>query len=341
MTALQHPTRPSRRAAAGRLTAALCAAAALAALPAARAADAAAGYPDKPVRFVLPYPAGGPTDILGRILAQKLSERWGQPVVVVNRGGGGGTIGAAYAAGAPADGYTLFLGGISTLAINPFIQKSISYDPVKDFRPVSIATRQPEILVVAPSFQAQTLKDFIAYARANPGKVNFATSGIATSGHLGGELFNQFMNVKLVHIPYIGAGGALNAVMSGEVQSAFATVLGTVPLIKSGRLRALAITGQTRSPALPDVPTFAEQGFGDYDATAFNGVLVPAGTPEAIVRKINADLVAVLADPEVVQKLSADGTLVRSSSPDEFAALIKAEQAKWEQVIRQGNIRID
>jgi tripartite-type tricarboxylate transporter receptor subunit TctC len=306
------------------------------------AQDAAAGYPDRPVNFVLPYPAGGPTDIVGRIVAQKLSEAWGQPVVVLNKGGGGGTIGAIHAAHSPADGYTLFLGGISTLSINPFLQKNLAYDPLKDFIPVSLATMQPVVLMVNKDLPVHTVKEFIAYAKQHPGKVNFGTSGIATSGHLSGELFKQTMGVQLVHIPYVGAGAALKAVYSGEVQAMFGTILGAAPLIKEGRIRALALTSApTRSPALPDVPTFAEQGYENYDASSFNGVLVPAGTPAPIVRKINAALVKVLADPEVVQKLSSDGSIVRSSSPQDFTGLIRSEQAKWSRVIKAGNIRVD
>ena len=298
-------------------------------------------YPSKPLKLIMSFPAGGPTDIVGRLIGQKLTEAWGQNVVVDNRPGGGGMIGGALAAKSPADGYTLYLAGVSTLAIAPFVQKNMPFDPIRDFQPVSRTTLQPLLLMTHPSLPVKTLKDFIALAKAKPGQINYASSGPGGSGHLAGELFKTMTQTNLVHVPYRGAPPALIDLMSGQVQTMFGTILASVPHVRSGKLRAIAITGPRRSTAIAEVPTFAESGLPAYDASSWNGIVVPTGTPRAIVDRINAEIVKIMQMPVVTERLAPDGTLAVSSTPDEFAAFIKAEQAKWSKVVREANITIN
>ena len=307
----------------------------------AQQAGGEAGYPAKPIKMVMPFPAGGPTDILGRLLGQKLTEAWGQNVVIDNRPGGGGMIGAALAAKSPADGYTIFLGGITTLVISTFVQKSMPYDPVKDFHPVTQATIQPILLMVHPSLPVKTVKEFVVLASARPGEINYASSGPGGSGHLAGELFRGVTRINIVHVPYRGAPPALTDLMSGQVQVMFGTMLASVPQIRAGRIRAVALTGPKRSVALPEVPTFAEAGLPSYDASSWNGILVPTGTPRPIIDKLHGELARILRNPNVLDRLVNDGPVPVGNSPEEFAAVIKAEQAKWGTVIREANIRIE
>jgi tripartite-type tricarboxylate transporter receptor subunit TctC len=298
-------------------------------------------YPSRPVRLLMPYPAGGPTDILGRLIAQKLTEVWGQNVLIDNRAGGGGMIAGVLAAKSPPDGYTLFLGGITTLAIAPFVQKDMQYDPIRDFHPVTQTTISPLLLMTHPSLPVKTVKEFIALAKARPGQINYASSGPGGSGHLAGELFKSVTKTDLVHVPYRGAPPALNDLISGQVQVMFGTMLAAVPHVRAGKLRAVAVTGPQRSIAVPDVPTFAEAGLAGYDASSWNGILVPAGTPRAIIDKLNAELVKILHAPKVLDRLESDGPIPVGNSPEEFAAHIKAEQAKWSKVIREAHVRIE
>ena len=314
---------------------------ALVAIVACAFAHAQQTYPSKPLKLIMSFPAGGPTDIVGRLIGQKLTEAWGQNVVIDNRPGGGGMIGGALAAKSPADGYTLYLAGVSTLAISPFVQKNMPFDPVRDFQPVSRTTLQPLLLMTHPSLPVRTLKDFIALAKARPGQINYASSGPGGSGHLAGELFRSMTQTNLVHVPYRGAPPALIDLMSGQVQTMFGTILASVPHVRSGKLRAIAITGPRRSTAIAEVPTFAESGLPAYDASSWNGIVVPIGTPRAIVDKVNAEIVKIMQMPAVTERLAPDGTLAISSTPDEFAAFIKAEQAKWSKVVREANITIN
>ncbi len=320
------------------------AAAALTALQLPAAAQQLPGtqnYPARAVRLIMPFPAGGPTDILGRLLAARLTDVFGHNVLVDNRPGGGGAIGGSLAAKAPADGYTLFLGGITTLATGPFIHKNLPFDPLKDFQTVTQATLQPLLLMVHPSLPVKNVKEYIALAKKRKGEINYATSGPAGSGHLSGELFNYITQAGVVHIPYKGAPPALQDLAAGQVQSMFGTMLAAVPVVRNGRIRAIAITGPKRSIALPDVVTFAEAGLPQYDASSWNGILVPAGTPRPIVDKLNAELVKILRDPKVLERLVNDGPLAIGNTPEEFTAFIKSEQDKWSKVIRAANIRID
>ena len=269
----------------------------------------AQAYPAKPLKMILPFPAGGPTDIIARALGQGLGEAFGQNVVIDNRPGGGGMIGATLAARAGGDGYTLLLGGITTIAVAPSVHKTMPYDPLRDFLPVTLATRQAIMLTTHPSLPVKSVQEFIALAKARPGEINYATSGPGGSGHMAGELFRLVTGVNLVHIPYKGAPPALNELIAGQVQVMFGTILATAPHVRLGRVRALAITGSQRSNALPDVVTFAEAGLLDYDASSWNGVLVPAGTPRAIVDRLNAELVRILKSPSVIERLEPDGAI--------------------------------
>lgn len=307
----------------------------------AMAQQSAAGYPNRVIRMVMPFPPGGPTDILGRLLAQRLTESLGQNVLVDNRPGGGGAIGGQVAAKSPPDGYTLFLGGITTLATGPFIHKSLGFDPLRDFQTVTQTTLSPLMLMTHPTLPAKNVREYIALAKKRPGEINYATSGPAGSGHLAGELFNYQMQLKLVHVPYKGAPPALQDLAAGQVQSMFGTMLAAVPIVRNGRVKALAVTGPKRSIALPEVPTFAESGFPQYDASSWNGILVPAGTPRPIVDRLQVELVKVLKDPKVFERLVNDGPVAIGNTPEEFTAFIRSEQAKWSKVIKAADIKIE
>ena len=301
----------------------------------------AQAYPTKPLKMILPFPAGGPTDIVARALGQGLGEAFGQNVVIDNRPGGGGMIGATLAARAGGDGYTLLLGGITTIAVAPSVHKTMPYDPLRDFLPVTLATRQAIMLTTHPSLPVKSVQEFIALAKARPGEINYATSGPGGSGHMAGELFRLVTSVNLVHIPYKGAPPALNELIAGQVQVMFGTILATAPHVRLGRVRALAITGPQRSNALPEVVTFAEAGLTDYDASSWNGVLVPAGTPRAIVDRLNAELVRILKSPSVIERLEPDGAIPVPTTPEDFSIFIKSEMAKWAKVVKAANIRIE
>ena len=298
-------------------------------------------YPSKPLKMILPFPAGGPTDIVARSMSQGLAEALGHNVVIDNRPGGGGMIGATLAAKSPGDGYTLFLGGITTFGVAPSVHKNLPFDPLRDFLPVTQATRQPIMLMIHPSLPVKAVREFIALAKARPGEVNYASSGPGGSGHMAGELFKLVAGVNLVHIPYKGAPPALNELIAGQVQVMFGTMLAAVPHVRSGRVRAIAVTGPHRTKALPDVMTFAQAGLPAYDASSWNGVLVPAGTPRAIVDRLNAELVRILKMPNVLDRLAQDGAEPAPSTPEEFGALIKTEIGKWARVVQAANIHID
>jgi tripartite-type tricarboxylate transporter receptor subunit TctC len=275
------------------------------------------------------------------VLAAELSNEIGQQVYVENRPGGAFVIGNDAVAKSPPDGYTLYLGGVTTLALAIFLQKNIQYDPVRDFQPVSQTTISPLLLMTHPTLPARNVKELVALARAQPGQINYASSGPGGSGHLAGELFKSVTKTNLVHVPYRGAPPALTGLIAGQVQTMFGTMLASVPHIRSGKLRALAVTGPQRSSALPEVPNFAESGLPGYDASSWNGILVPAGTPRPIVDRLNSEIVKIMRTPGVLDRLSGDGPIAVGNSPEEFGAFIKAEQVKWGKVIREANIRIE
>jgi tripartite-type tricarboxylate transporter receptor subunit TctC len=304
-------------------------------------AQGAASYPAKPIRLVVPFPAGGTTDILARAVAQKLSEAWGQQVIVDNRPGAGGNIGSDLVAKSAPDGYTLLMGTVGTHAINPSLYAKMPYDHVKDFAPVILVAGVPNVLVVNPSLPVHSVQELIAYAKANPGKLNFASSGNGTSIHLSGELFKTMTGVQMTHIPYKGSAPALTDLVGGQVELMFDNLPSSLPFIKAGRLRALAVTSGTRAAALPDLPTLAESGLAGFEASSWFGVLAPAGTPRDIVAKLNGAIATWLASPEAREKLSSQGAIAAGGTPDAFARHIAAETVKWAKVVKASGAHVD
>jgi len=304
-------------------------------------AFAQAPYPAKPIRLVVPFPPGGTTDILARIVAQKLTEAWGQPVVVDNRPGAGGNIGAELVAKSAPDGYTLLMGTVGTHAINASLYAKLPYDHVKDFAPVILVAGVPNVLVVNPSVPVNSVAELIAYAKANPGKLNFASSGSGTSIHLSGELFRTMAGVQITHVPYKGSAPAIADLVGGQVQLMFDNLPSSLAQIKAGKLRALAVTSDKRAPALPDVPTMAEAGLPGFEASSWFGVLAPAGTPPAIVGKLHAEIAKWLATPDAREKLSAQGANLAGFGPEEFARYIGSETAKWAKVVKESGAKVD
>jgi tripartite-type tricarboxylate transporter receptor subunit TctC len=294
-------------------------------------------WPSRPLKLILPFPPGGGTDILGRQIAEKLGERLGQPVVAENRGGAGGNVGAEAAAHSAPDGYTLVLVAPS-LAISPTLYAKLNYDPVKDLQPVTLVATIPNVLLTQPQF-ASSLREFIAKVKQKPGGYNFGSGGPGTSNHLGGELFNILAGTKLIHVPYKGVNLAMQDVMAGRIELVVIGLPAALPQIRNGRVKALAVIAPQRHESLPDVPTAAEAGLPNYDVTTWYGVLTVAGTPRPIVDRLNRELIAVMTSADMKQKLAAQGTDVRTSTPDEFAAYIKEEIAKWGDVIRKAGLK--
>jgi tripartite-type tricarboxylate transporter receptor subunit TctC len=303
-------------------------------------AQGADGYPSKPVRFILPFPPGGGTDILGRLLAERLGAQLGQPVVIENRGGAGGNVGAEAAARSAPDGYTIVLVAPS-LAISPSLYSKLAYDPVRDFAPVSLVATVPNVMITHPSVPAKTLSEFIALAKTKPGAMNFGSGGSGTSNHLAGELFNIVTGVRLVHVPYKGVNLAMNDVMSGEVHLVVIGIPAAAPHIRAGKLRALAVIDTKRAAALPEVPTVAEAGLSSFEVTTWYGVLAPAGTPRPIVARLNAEIVKVMQAPEMKERLAAMATEPVTSTPEAFAQLIREEIAKWGKVVRTAGLKAE
>ncbi len=301
----------------------------------------AADYPEKPVRFVVGFAPGGPSDLIGRLIGQKLAEAWGQQVVIDNRAGAGGNIAAELVAKAPGDGYTLLLGNNSILATNAALYGKLAYDPVKDFAPAILVASQPNILVVHPSLPVKSVKELIAFAKSKPGQLNYASSGSGAAAHLSGELFKTMARVDMVHIPYKGAGPALNDVLAGQDQLMFATSLSVVPHIKSGRLRALGVTTAARMKSMPELPTIAEAGVPGFEATTWHGIVMSSSTPAALVSRVNADTAKVLQMPDIRERFNALGGEIIGGTPDEFAAYIKKEIPKWTKVVRDSGARAD
>ena len=314
-------------------TIALAVLAAIAALPA-----AAQTYPTRPIRLVVPSSPGGGTDITGRIVANKLSEQLGQPVVVDNRAGAGTIIGIEIAAKAPPDGYTLLM-GLSTLAINPSMYAKLPYDALRDLAPISLAVLSPNILTVHPSVPAKTVKEFIALAKAKPGTITFGSAGQATSPHLSGELLKVLAKIDIVHVPFKGSGQSVISSISGEIAANFPSVPTAIPYIKAGKLRGLGVTMAKRTAALPDVPSIAEAGVPGYEATQWFGMLAPAGTPRPIIDRLNQEMVKLLKSPDVRDRLIADGADPAPTTPEEFGAYIKSETEKWTKVIKAAGIK--
>ena len=297
-------------------------------------AASAQQYPARPVRFVVPFAPGGSVDTLARPVGPRLADAMGQQIVVDNRPGGNGDIGMLIVAKAPPDGYTIVLGYVANLAIAPSLYAKMPYAPLKDYAPITQVATSPNVLTAHPSVPARDLKELIALARSKSGAVNFASTGVASVGHLTGELLNSLAGMKMTHVPYKGGGQAIIDLVGGHVQVMFSGFSAAMPHIKSGKIRALAVTGARRSPALPEVPTIAEQGFPGVEATAWYGVLAPAGTPRPVVVRLHGELVKALRMPEVVQRLDALGFEISGSTPEQFSAYMRTETAKWEKVVR-------
>ncbi|MGQ3074010.1 MAG: Bug family tripartite tricarboxylate transporter substrate binding protein [Ferrovibrionaceae bacterium] len=298
-------------------------------------------YPTRAITLIVPFPAGGTTDILGRFVGQALSAAWNQPVVVENRGGAGGNIGAAAVAKAAPDGYTLLVGTVGTHAINASLYTKMPYDTLKDFAPVTQIASVPNMLVVTPSLPVGSVTELIAYAKANPGKLNMASSGNGTSIHLSGELFKVMTGVDMVHVPYKGSAPALNDLMGGQVQLMFDNMPSALPQVKGGTLKALAVTTATRSPAMPDLPTVAEAGVPGFEASSWFGVFAPAGTPKEIVAKLQTEIARILKSPEMTERLAQQGAVAVGNTPDEFGAYVQSELVKWAGVVKASGARVD
>jgi tripartite-type tricarboxylate transporter receptor subunit TctC len=299
----------------------------------------AQSYPSKPIRIVVPFATGGFADIAGRRIAQELSQNLGVAVIVENRAGAGGQIGADHVAKSPADGYTLLLGSNGPLTVGPSLYDKVPYDPIKDFEPVILLGASPTTLLVNPSIPAANLKEFVAYLKANPGKVSVASPGIGTSSHLAGELFQIVTGTKMLHVPYKGSGPAMSDLVGGQVNAAFDPLSSSLALAKSGKLRALAVAGDKRAPALPDVPTMGEAGVAGYDASTFVALLAPAGTPRAIVAQLNAAAAKALESAAVKDSFAQFATLPLGGPPDQLTGYLKQDLAKWKKVIQTANVK--
>ena len=295
-------------------------------------------FPAKPVRLIVPFAPGGSTDIVARVLGQKLNEMWGQPVLVDNRAGGSTVIGTEIVAKAPPDGHTLLVTP-APFTIVPSLIPKLPYDPHKDFEPVTLINTTPLVVVVHPGVPAKSIKDLVALAKSKPGTLNYGSSGSGGSNHLAGELFNAMANVKMVHVPYKGNAPALTDLVGGHVDVVFNGLTSALPMIKSGKLRALGMTSLKRSATLPQVPTLDEAGLKGFQAVAWNGLTAPARTPKSVVDKINADVLKVVRAPELVEKLRAEGSDPVGSSVEQYATFLREEIAKWGKVIRAANIK--
>ena len=298
-------------------------------------------YPAKPIRFVVPFPAGGPLDLVARSIGQDLSRSWGQPVIVDNRPGAGGNIGADLVAKAPADGYTILMGAVSTHAINVTLYRKLPYDPINDFAPITLVTSVPNVLVLHPSVPAQNVKELIAIAKAKPGQLNFASGSTGSAGHLAGELFKTMAGVDMAHIPYKGAAPAVVDLLAGHVSLMFDNMSSALPNIKVGRVRAIAVTTLKRSPLLPALPTISESGLRGFDVSTWFGVFAPGGTAPAVVDRLNAEIVRILNTAQMRERLRVLGAEPATNKPGEFAAFIKAEIQKYAKVIKASGAKVD
>ncbi len=301
----------------------------------------AQAYPNKPVRYVCPFPAGGGVDIVTRIVGTKLGELWGQQVIVDNRPGAGGTLGAAVAAKATADGYTLFMGGAGPLAIGPALYKKLPYDSIRDFAPVALIGATPMVLVVHPSAPAKSVSEFVAHARANPAKINYASAGVGSILHLSMEMFRSQAGITIVHVPYKGAAPALSDLFGGHVLAMMADLPLLQPHIKAGKVRPLGLTTAKRSAQLPNVPTIAEAGVPGYEAMFWLATFAAAGVPKPIVAKVNADLVKALNAPDVQRRLTEDGFDIVASTPEQLGSFVKGEMVKWAKAVKDSGAIAD
>jgi len=302
---------------------------------------AQADYPNKPIRLIIGFPAGGSTDIVGRVVAQKLGERLGQTIVVENRGGAGGTIGTDAAAKAAPDGYTLTLGTTSTMAVAPGAYSRLGYDPIKSFSPVSLVAVTPYLLVVNPQVPANSLAELVTLVKSQPGKLNYASAGNGSTTQLATEMLNDVTGMNMAHIPYKGNAAADLAILSNQVEVLFGSMPALLQHAKTNKLRALAVGSSSRSPALPDIPTVAELGYPGFEAALWLGILAPAGTPKPIIDKLNKELVAIVATPDFKAAMDRNGADAMSNTPEQFAALIKSEVGKYGSITKRLGIKLD
>jgi tripartite-type tricarboxylate transporter receptor subunit TctC len=298
-------------------------------------------YPSRVIKVIVPFAPGGPADTMARLATQQLSARLGQSVIIDNRGGAGGTIAAKAAAAAEPDGYTLMFGNTATFAVGPAVYANIGYDPIKNFAPIALFSVSTNLLVADPKLPVQSVQELIAHAKANPGKINFASPGYGTPPHMIGEMFKQRAGIDVVHVPYKGTAASITDMMAGQVQFVFENPSVLVQLVHEGKLRGLATTGETRNPQVPDLPTMIESGLPDFVSTSFTALAAPAGTPPEIVRRLNAELNAGLNSPELGSTFAKLGVGSRPLSPEEFGAFLVRENQKWSAVARAANIRIE
>lgn len=315
-----------------------CIATAAASIASAQSLD---NYPTRPVTIVVPFPPGGGTDVGARLVAQKLSLKWGQPVIVENRGGAAGRLGADVVAKAKPDGYTLLVGNVGTQSVNPALYKKMPYDADKAFAPIGMIAELPLVMLVTPALPWQNIKDVVEAAKKEPGKITFASSGAGGAPHLAGEIFQQASGTKILHIAYKGGGPAALDLMAGHVNIYFGTVLESVGHVKAGKLKGLGVTSANRSPALPELPTIAESGYAGFDTGSWIGLLAPAGTPVAIINKVSADLREVLALPDTKNTLITQGATPWPMTPEQFAARIKSDRQRYGKIIEENNLSAD
>lgn len=304
-------------------------------------AAAAQAYPARPIRFIVPFPPGGNVDLLARMIGQKLSDAFGKQIVIDNRPGAAGIIGTEMAAKAPSDGYTMLMGSIGALSINPSYYKKLPYDTLRSFAPVTLVATTPNIVVVHPSLPANSVGELIALAKGKPGQLNFASGGMGGSAHLAAELLKTMAGIDIVHVPYKGIPQAITDLLAGQVQIMTPPMPATVPHIKTGKLRALAVSSAKRNTAMPELPTVAEAGVPGYEADAWYGVLVPAGTPKLLIAKLNTEISRLLVVPEVSSYLASQGAEVSTTTPEQFATFIENEISKWAHVIKSAGIRVE
>ena len=298
-------------------------------------------YPTKPVRWIVPFPPGGGTDVISRAIAQKLTEAWGQQVIADNRPGSGGTIGLAAATKSPADGYTVVLGQLANVAIAPALYTRLPYDPLKELQPVTLVLSAPLILVAHPSLPAKNTRELLALARAKPDAITFGSPGNGTTGHLAAEVIKSTTGVKMTHVPYKGASPAITGLLGGEIAIYVSSIPPALPFMKAGRLKAIGVTSAKRTATLPDVPTIAESGLPGYEVTNWYGVMVPAGVPKDILARLHTEIVRILQLPEVRQRFAGEGGDVAPNTPEQFAAFIRSEIAKWGRAVKDSGARVD
>lgn len=302
---------------------------------------AAQAYPTKPIKFVVPYPPGGASDVTARILGQKLSEAYGQPVVIENRPGANGNIALDAVAKSAPDGYTIVMGNVGPNAINASLYKSLPFDPIASFAPITLTSTVPIVLLVNPSLPVKDAKDLVAYIKANPGKTNFASGGNGSATHLTAEMFKSMAGLDIQHVPYKGDAAAMTALMSGDVTMAFATIVAATPQIKGGRVKAIGIAAKKRAGAFPDVPTISDSGLPGFESTSWGGVLAPSGTPPEVIASLHSQFVRILRMPDVAEKIAGLGADIVGSSPAEFRDYLKAEITKWSGVIKTSGATVD